>query len=254
MNRLRWCAALLSVIVLLPAACTPNTRPTLEPKASVKTGQYAQAYTAPGAAAPSIKYLLSIPEDYATKGPWPVILFLHGSGERGDNLDAVKTHGPPKLIAAGRKVPAIVISPQCPANTTWVDHTKTLEALLDQVQARYEVDPQRIYLTGLSMGGTGAWVLANDQPGRFAAVVPICGRKPKTTLDMAALKNVPIWVFHGARDGTVPAQDSKDLVEALKNAGSSVRFTLYPDLEHDSWTSTYADESLWTWLLAQRRR
>ncbi len=163
----------------------------------------------------------------------------------------MKVHGPPKLIAAGRKVPALVVSPQCPVRTVWTDHIKALEALLDDIQDRYDVDRRRIILTGLSMGGQGAWALAIDQPERFAAVNVICGRK--VAGNVAALKDTPVWVFHGAKDGTVPPQDARDMVEALKAAGGNVKFTLYPDLEHDSWTTAYNDEALWTWMLAQRR-
>lgn len=253
MKRLVRFAAVAAVVALVAVVCTPAAWPAAAAKAEVKTGQYAQSFETPAMKGGVLKYLISVPEDYATKGPWPMILFLHGSGERGDNVETVKVHGPPKLIAAGRKVPAIVVSPQCPADTKWEDHLKALVALLDDIQRRYEVDPARIYLTGLSMGGSGAWILAADQPQRFAAVVICCGRKPKEPLKLAGLKDVPFRVYHGARDPTVPLKDSEDLVADLKAAGGQVQLTVYPDLEHDCWTRTYSDESLWKWLFDQRR-
>jgi predicted peptidase len=257
MNRLFRLFALLALAGLLAAGCTENARPTPKPtftaaaKAAVKTGQYAQVFKTPLAKTGKLDYLISVPDDYAAKGPWPVILFLHGAGERGDNVNLVAIHGPPKLIAAGRKVPAIVVSPQCPLGSSWTDHTKALEALLDDIEARYSVDKNRIYVTGLSMGGFGTWALAIDQPKRFAAIAPVCGRGD--VAKVAVLKDVPTWVFHGAKDTTVDPQNSKDMVAALKAAGGNVKFTLYPEAGHDSWTATYANEEFWTWLLAQKQ-
>ena len=201
----------------------------------------------------SLKYLLYVPDAYnRTPTKWPLVLFLHGAGERGDDLELVKKHGPPKLIAQGREFPAIIVSPQCPKETWWPDHVAALEALLDEIVARYRVDEDRIYVTGISMGGFGTWALAFDQPQRFAALGVICGRGDPAKA--ALLKHVPIWVFHGAKDQTVPLKDSQDMVEALQAAGGSPKFTVYPDAGHDSWTRTYEDPAFWEWLFAQRRR
>jgi len=201
----------------------------------------------------SLKYLLYVPDAYnRTPTKWPLVLFLHGAGERGDDLELVKKHGPPKLIAQGREFPAIIVSPQCPKDTWWTDHVAALEALLDEIVARYRVDEDRIYVTGLSMGGFGTWALAFDQPQRFAALGVICGRGDPAKA--ALLKHVPIWVFHGAKDQTVPLKDSQDMVEALQAAGGSPKFTVYPDAGHDSWTRTYEGPAFWEWLFAQRRR
>ncbi len=143
-----------------------------------------------------MKYLLQLPNDYDQQESLPVLLFLHGAGERGDNLDLVKKHGPPKLIEAGQEFPFIVVSPQCPEGRWWEPFE--LAALLDEIVEKYKVDQDRIYVTGLSMGGFGTWSLAAYQPKRFAAIVPICGGGEPFTTRLFA--KVPAWVFHGAKD------------------------------------------------------
>jgi len=222
-----------------------------EPPAAGKQVPQALEKTVDGKAL-ALNYLLYLPKDYGKKGEkWPVVLFLHGAGERGDDLDKVKVHGPPKLIAAGKEFPFICISPQCPARAWWPAEVPALEALLDDLEARYAVDRDRVYLTGLSMGGFGTWALAFDQPKRFAALAPICGRGD--TSKAALIKDVPTWVFHGGKDPTVPLKNSQDMVDALKAAGGSPKFTIYPEAGHDSWTATYNDPEFWKWLLEQRR-
>ncbi len=197
----------------------------------------------------NFKYLLYLPEDYEKQASWPLLLFLHGSGERGDDLQLVKKHGPPKLIEAGRKYPFIVVSPQCPKGKSW--EAFELTALLDDLSEHYKVDPDRIYVTGLSMGGFGTWSLAAYTPQRFAAIVPICGGgDPYLT---RRLKQLPIWVFHGAKDPAVALERSETMVEALKKNGNEVQFTVYPEAGHDSWTETYDNPKLYEWLLKQRR-
>ena len=183
------------------------------------------------------------------KGKRPLILFLHGSGERGnDNLPLVAKHGPPKIVKKNADFPFVVVSPQCPSGERW--DSKVLLALLDDVIAKHDVDPQRIYLTGLSMGGYGSWMLAAAAPERFAAIVPICGGgDPK---DAGKIKSLPIWVFHGAKDTAVSLKKSEEMVAALKEAGSDVKFTVYPNAKHDSWTATYNNPKLYEWLLKQK--
>ncbi len=197
----------------------------------------------------SLDYLLYLPVEYDRKGSWPLMLFLHGAGERGDNLNLVKTHGPPKLIEEGRDFPFIVASPQCPRGQTWRPYE--LSALVDDLVEHYKVDRDRIYVTGLSMGGTGTWALAAYSPNRFAALVPI-----SCTGDSASarrLANVPIWMFNGAKDPGVPVSAARDTVDGLKRRGSAIRFTVYPNAGHDAWTATYKNPELYTWLLSQRR-
>ena len=199
------------------------------------------------------RYLLYLPENYESQARWPLILFLHGAGERGADIEKVKVHGPPKLIAQGKHLPFIVVSPQCPADQWWSNElpVKNLTALLDQIERDCQVDPDRIYVTGLSMGGFGTWALACAQPDRFAAIAPICGGgDPKL---VGRIKHLPTWVFHGDADNTVSVDQSKTMVEALKAAGGSVKFTVYPGVGHDSWTQTYNDPALYDWFLSHRR-
>jgi predicted peptidase len=196
-----------------------------------------------------IDYLLFLPQGYEqSKQRWPLMLFLHGSGESGTNLAKVKTHGPPKIVESKPDFPFILVSPQS-AGRGWNDDT--LNALLDRVIRKYRVDKHRVYLTGLSMGGYGTWSLAAAHPEKFAAIVPICGGgNPADAKQLAAL---PIWVFHGAKDRTVPVQRSQEMVEAIRAAGGNVKFTEYPEAGHDCWTETYDNPELYNWLLAQKR-
>lgn len=198
----------------------------------------------------NLKYLIALPEDYASQEKWPLVLFLHGKGERGDDLELVKKHGPPKLVAEGKKFPFILISPQCPIDRWW--QPLDLMALLDQVSAEYNVDADRVYVTGLSMGGFGTWSLVHFAPQRFAAIAPICGGGfPIWVQDFA---HVPAWVFHGEKDPVVPVEYSRQMVEALEKANADVRLTVYPEATHDSWTETYANPKLYEWLLSHRRQ
>ena len=197
----------------------------------------------------TLKYLLYLPKDYRQKPSWPLVLFLHGIGERGNDLQLVKKQGLPKLLAAGMEFPFIVVSPQCPNDHWW--EPLELKTLLDEVVEKYKVDRDRLYVSGLSMGGFGTWALAAYQPDRFAALAPICGGGEP--LWAARFARVPTWVFHGAKDPAVPLERSRQMVEALKRAGGNVKFTVYPEAQHDCWTETYANPQLYQWLLAQKR-
>lgn len=194
-------------------------------------------------------YLLYLPRDYDKEKSWPLMLFLHGAGERGDDLELVKKHGPPKLIAAGKDFPFIVVSPQCPKGRWW--EPMELVALLDEISGKYKVDPDRIYVTGLSMGGFGSWRLAAYAPERLAAIAPICGGGE--TYWTKEFAHLPVWAFHGAKDTGVPLERSQAMVDALKRSGGEPKFTIYPDAGHDSWTAAYDDPELYKWLLAQKR-
>ena len=197
-----------------------------------------------------VKYVLYLPKDYDKQEKWPLVLFLHGSGERGDDLEQVKVHGPPKLVAAGKEYPFILVSPQCPSGSDW--EPSLLLGLLDDLAGRYKVDPDRVAVTGLSMGGFGTWALAARAPNRFAAIAPICGGgEPRLAKRIAHL---PMWVFHGAKDQGVPLALSEEMVEAVKKNGGNPKFTVYPEAGHDSWTETYNNPDFYTWLLEQRRQ
>ena len=197
----------------------------------------------------TLKYLLYLPKDYDQKASWPVLLFLHGLGESGDKLDLVKKNGPPKLIAGGRQFPFIVVSPQCPKGRWW--QSMELATLLDEIGEKYKVDQDRIYVTGLSMGGFGTWSLAAYQPNRFAAIVPICGGSE--VYWSGTLAHIPAWVFHGGKDTLVPPERSKQMVEAMKKNGGKPKLTIYPEAGHDSWTQAYDTPELYEWLLQQKR-
>ncbi len=207
--------------------------------------------------ADSYNYLLFVPDvNKAKEQLLPTILFLHGAGERGSNLEDVKRQGIAKIVDKQPDFPFIVISPQCPRGENW--SVQRLSRLLDEAMsttgfayASYPIDPDRIYLTGLSMGGYGTWHLAAAQPERFAAIAPICGGgNPQAARN---LKNLPIWAFHGARDNVVPLSESEIMVSALKARDKNVKFTVYPEADHDSWTQTYNNPELYEWFLQHRR-
>lgn len=197
-------------------------------------------------------YLLYLPPEYETDTAkkWPLVLFLHGAGERGSDIEQVKKHGPPKLAGQTRDFPFILVSPQCPPDTWW--DVDGLKALLDETVAKHRVDKERIYCTGLSMGGFGTWSFAIKHPDLFAAIAPICGGGEP--LNAKRITHVPAWVFHGAKDDVVPLERSNEMVDALKKAGGTVEFTVYPEAGHDSWTETYDNSKLYDWILSHTRK
>ena len=208
----------------------------------------------------SLKYLLFLPKGYdenATKR-WPLMLFLHGAGERGNDIWKVATHGPPKVVAQDPDFPFVLVSPQCPDGQIWVPDV--LLGLLDEVSSRLKVDTNRVYLTGLSMGGYGTWDLGLSHPERFAAIVPICGGGELIRVLLAdghknALKSLGVWAFHGGKDPTVPIEESQRMVAVLKKTGvEDVKLTVYPEAGHDSWTETYNNPEVYQWMLRHERK
>jgi predicted peptidase len=189
-----------------------------------------------------LDYLLYLPKDYGIDNTqsWPMILFLHGIGERGNGgaeLERVRSIGLAKKLDHQPDFPFVVISPQCPAGSWWTYQIEPLRALVQQILATHAVDPDRVYLTGLSMGGFGAWALAGFYPEMFAAAAPICGGGvPPLTERMTGL---PVWAFHGEADPVVLVSESQKIVAALRGFGGDVKLTIYPGVEHDSWTQTY---------------
>jgi len=248
-------AAYLLCVVLLASfliGCTQTEKSEMKFSLLERGGQHSHAFNKTITKTLSCNYLLFLPESYGQeKKNWPLILFLHGAGERGSDIEKVKVHGPPKIVQTKKDFPFIVVSPQCPEDEWWTDKTEMLINLLDDIVARYDVDTERIYLTGLSMGGYGSWALASKYPDRFAAVVPICGGGDPILA--RTLKDVPIWAFHGAKDSVVPVEESKRLVEAVNARGGNAKLTIYPDANHDSWTETYNNPKLYDWLLEHRR-
>ncbi len=203
-----------------------------------------------GNAAVDRKYLLFLPDGYNEKKSWPLIMFLHGAGERGDDLGLVKKHGPPKIVEEKKDFSFIVVSPQCPEDSSWTKENGFLKELLDDIEARYKVDKYRIYLTGLSMGGYGTWSLACAYPERFAAIAPICGGGEPSTA--SKLKDIPVWAFHGVQDKVVSVKKSQEMVDAINALGGNAMLTVYPDAGHDSWTLTYDNPKLYDWFLEHR--
>ena len=200
-----------------------------------------------------LEYLLALPKDYDkdTTKAWPLMVFLHGAGERGSDINKVKVHGPAKLVEQGKDFPFIVVSPQCPEGQWWNNRVETVMALIDEIAEKYRVDPKRIYLTGLSMGGFGTWSITTTFPDRFAAIVPICGGGQP--YQAGNLKKIPIWAFHGGKDPVVPVAESERMVDAVKKAGGNAKLTIYPEAQHDSWTETYNNPALYEWLLKQSK-
>ncbi len=217
----------------------------------VQTGFLNRVYTRDNGTMP---YVVYVPRDYTPSKKWPVILFLHGAGERGnDGLRQTQVGIGSAIRSYPERFPCIVVMPQCPADRWW--RGEELEAAyqcLQQTMKEFSCDPKRVYLTGLSMGGFGSWELAAKYPDAFAAVIPICGRG--NPADAEKLKGVPIWVFHGDADNLVPPAFSREMVEALKKAGSTVvKYTELPGIGHNSWDPAYNSAEVIKWLLEQKR-
>jgi len=247
---------LLGSLLVLSACAHPEAAATSNSAAMQTPKKYKFQKTK----AAEINYLLFLPQGYVAKSEkrWPLILFLHGAGERGTNIWKVATHGPPKNVAEHPEFPFIVVSPQCPEGERWSNDV--LLGLLDDVTKHYSVDLARVYLTGLSMGGYGTWDLGLAYPEKFAAIAPICGGGQKITALLAsrekaqALRTLGVWAFHGAKDPVVPLEESQRMVDALKKIGvQEVKFTVYPEAGHNSWEEAYNDPQLYTWLLQHKR-
>ena len=222
----------------------------------------------------SFRYQVYVPSNYAQVERWPVILFLHGAGERGsDGLlpTAVGLGAAIRLDAT--RYPAIVVFPQVPRDSQWISVPgEAAMSALDQTMNEFSTDPDRVYLTGLSMGGRGAWYLAYRHPERFAAVVPICGwvsadRSPawrgavvpaEDGEPFAALTRrlgkLPVWIFHGEVDAAVSVEESRKAAAALESAGADVRYTEFLGVNHNSWDPAFASPEFSAWLFAQRRK
>lgn len=198
-------------------------------------------------------YFVYLPPDY-DKDPqkkWPLIVFLHGSGERGYDLKLLERQPLPQGIDDRENFPFIVIAPQCNPGEWW--SIPELDDMLESLPAKYRIDPDRVYLTGLSMGGYGTWAWAAAEPKRFAAIVPICGGGDPQ--DVKQLKDLPVWAFHGDKDDAVPMERSQEMVEALKKAGGDPKFTIVAGAGHiETWLKAYSTPELFEWLLQQRRK
>lgn len=199
---------------------------------------------------PSLRYLLFLPSCYdQDTDDWPLMVFLHGAGERGADLSLVKTYGPPMIVESTPDFPFVVVSPQCPAGQPW--NPDRLMALIDDVVASHRmIDRRRIVLTGVSLGGYGTWMTAATCPGRFAALAPVCGWG--TPVLAQRIGTVPVWMFHGEQDDVVPLEESRKMLDAIRAAGGEARLTTFPGTGHDAWTEAYARPDLYAWLLECR--
>ncbi len=200
------------------------------------------------------KYVLFVPHDYKGDKEYPIILFLHGAGERaGGKKQPVEVGIGPAIEKREKSFPFLVVIPQ--AEKTWQAKSADAEralAMLAEVQKDYKVDAKRIYLSGLSMGGFGTWSLAISHPDKWAAIVPVCGRGD--VKQAAKIKDIPCWCFHGDADPAVKVEGSRNMIEALKKAGGEPKYTEYPGVGHNSWDRAYATKELYEWLLQQHKK
>ncbi len=248
---------LLPLIAVLAGHAAP-TAATLTPAPATAGAQVETSFRQVVTMTNEYRFLLSLPKDYAADPAlkWPLVLFLHGAGERGMDVQKVAVHGPPKLVKQGRDFPFILASPQCPEGQVW--DADALIGLVDTLQEQLRVDPKRTYATGLSMGGYGTWSLALKYPDRFAAVAPICGGgetiRALLPAKHQALKSLGVWAFHGGKDTVVLPAESERMMDAFKRAGvSDLKLTVYPETGHDSWTEAYNTPALYDWLLQHSR-
>jgi predicted peptidase len=217
-----------------------------EPRFEDKTIEYAGG---------PVKYQVCLPAEYDAAKAMPLILFLHGSGEQGD--DGVKQSsvgiGPAIKLNPKGWAPYITVIPQKPKGRGgWMEHEPLMLGVVEKTKKEYKIDESRLYLTGLSMGGYGSWVLAAKHPALWAAVAPICGGG--NPADGPKLKDLPLWAFHGDKDTAVPLKKSEEMIEAIKAAGGSPKLTVYPGVGHNSWDKAYRDEKLWEWFLQHSKK
>jgi predicted peptidase len=210
----------------------------------------------------SLEYRLLKPVEIDPKQKYPLVVFLHGAGERGSDNTAQLKHGVAQFASEERrkKYPCFLIAPQCPKGKFWglgkddKGEPRPGQMVLDlipQLEKEFPIDSKRIYVTGLSMGGYGSWAMLAAKPELFAAGVPICGGgNPK---EAATLAKIPIWAFHGDKDTAVKVDNSRSMIEAIKKAGGTPKYTEYPGVGHDSWTQAYKTAELYAWLFAEKK-
>ena len=196
-----------------------------------------------------VDYLIYLPPDYTRRSKWPLVVYLHGSGSRGRDLNIVRREGLPGLVEQGKKFDFILLSPQCPLRVGW--NPEIVVGLIEHVCSSLSVDRDRVYMTGYSMGGFGTWNVAAYDPSRFAAIAPLAGGGDVN--QAKRLKNVSVWAFHGAKDYAVPLEWEKAMVDAVKQEGGRAKLTVYPDGGHGICGIAYQTTQFYEWLLAQRR-
>lgn len=209
----------------------------------------------------SYDYQVYVPSGMTDGRSIPLILFLHGITQRGEGGFVPSTGAQGRIVRLYlEKLPAVVVLPQCRPEQYWTDDAmeRMAMAAVDQATAEFGADPDRVYITGVSMGGYGAWGLAARNPGRFAAVMAICGGSPLRAGDRyteiaCGIGRTPVWAFHGADDDVVPVSESREMVEAVRRAGGIVRYSEYPGTGHNVWLKALGEPDLLGWLLEQRR-
>ncbi len=200
----------------------------------------------------NFKYVQYLPKDYDEQKKYPLVFFLHGAGERGDDLDAASRHGYMKYVREeGKEYPFIFIAPQCPDDKYWGCFTESLLAFLDDICEALPIDTDRIYLTGLSMGGTGTWMLAMADPDRFAAIAPVCGSG--IVWNGGILKDVPVMMYHGDCDDIVPIDESVTMLKAVNSRGGNAQLKICYGVDHGAWNVAYAGDELQNWLLSHKK-
>lgn len=252
----------LSIIILLLASASFVRAQTPGEQVEIKTGLH-------------YNYMLYLPASYVENDPPPLLLFLHGAGERGSDLSLTAVHGPLKLASNTRllerrfewtEFPFVVAAPQCPAGEWWLN--EHLIEVMNDVLQKVKVDQSRMYMTGLSMGGFGTWSFASEYPDFFAAIVPICGSgdapgwsglRNYTQMDIPKAKieqlvGIPVWAFHGESDPVVNIEEQRKTIEEVRALGGEAEFTTYPGVGHDSWTTTYNNKEVYEWLLSHKKK
>jgi predicted peptidase len=239
---------LLFLLIAVFPPTAPATQPTFQPANFHKTVTKEL----------SLNYLVQLPPAYADHPheKLPLLIFLHGSGECGadpNELNKVAKLGPMKDLPNLPQFHFVVVAPQCPSEVEWWQYD-ALDAMLDDVLAKYDVDPDRVYLTGLSMGGCGVWEWAVRRPERFAAIAPVSGEPNTDLADILAKAKLPIWAFHGAKDKEVWSHEDEKMIALITKAGGDAKLTLYPDVGHGDWSRTYGNPELYEWFLKHTRR
>ena len=196
-----------------------------------------------------MKYLIKFPEDYSSDKKYPALIFMHGAGTKGNNLDLVKANPFFKITEKHQNFPFIVFAPQCHTDT-WFDIMETVNAFVEYVSKKEYVDSQRVCLMGASMGGYAVWQMAMGNPSLFAAIVPICGGG--MYWNARRIAKIPIWAFHGDSDSVVKPEESEKMVNTVNKVGGDAKLTLYKDCGHDAWSQTYSNAAVFEWLLSQK--
>lgn len=199
-------------------------------------------------------YLLILPDDYENKDKWPLIIYLHGRCDRGNDLNILYNNGIPKIIKNGLKLPFIILAPQCKNTSFWGLEIDNLNGLIQEIIVKEKIDKNRVFVTGFSMGGYAAWMLADNNPNSIKGIIPVCGGVPDEAgypERLNKLKEKSIWIFHGLKDDIVPIKEANLIIDYYDSIGKKINITIYNDKDHNIWDETYKNEELYKWMLEQ---